>query len=147
MNLDFLSKAKLTFPHGNSKSEEHTLEVGRGLAAAVCLVELTMTFPCFPVSCSFGGAHCCSANFCPRSVVKTLDFSHSGNVTRFYTWPCGKGNAESKDEANATSYKCDWAGANLDNAFDGRDAMSAITFLAPGTWMVITGPQWTLWIM
>ncbi len=52
MNFDLTSEAKLSFPHGNSKGEEHVVNVCWGLAvpAMVVGVEIAVLEPRFPVA-------------------------------------------------------------------------------------------------
>jgi hypothetical protein len=83
LNLDPTSKAKLAFPHGNSKGEEHVFnDAGREANAVVILwVEVTVRRPCGPVAVTSSVIHCCSSNCLPRNVSKTLDFSQIGTIT------------------------------------------------------------------
>jgi len=91
-----------------------------------------MRLPRLPVAFAFGPVHCRSSNRFPRSVSKTLDFIHSGTLTRDQVWLSGKGKTVSNDERNAASVSGDGA-QNIVCAFDGREAMSAMTLSTPGT--------------
>ncbi len=82
LNLDLTSKPILSFPHGNSKGEEHVIDVGRGQVGSAIIVgvELAMLGPGFPVTVLDGAIHHCRSNCCPRSVPKTFDYSQSGTI-------------------------------------------------------------------
>ncbi len=98
LNLDLISEANLTFPHGNRKSEEHVMGVVGELASTVSLIEPAVSFPHFPVTVFLGLAYCCRPNCFPRNASKMLDFSFSCPGTSFHTCLFGKGNAVLKDE-------------------------------------------------
>ena len=46
------------------------------------------------------------------------------------------------DIAKSLSNSLVFVGANIANAFSGQDATSAITFLSPGTWILMICPVW-----
>ncbi len=83
LNLDLTSEPVLSFLHGNSKGEEHVVDVGRGQVGSAIIVgvESAMLGPGFPVTVIDGAIHCCRSNCCPRSVSKTFDFSQSGTIS------------------------------------------------------------------
>ncbi len=107
LNLDLASKAKLAFPHGNSKGEEHVFNVvGREANTAVILwVEATVRCPLAPVAVPFGAVHCCSSNCLPCNVSKTLDFSQIGTIASCQVCCLGNGKAISNDETKSLSDK------------------------------------------
>ncbi len=82
LNLDLTSKPILSFPHGNSKGEEHVVDVVRGQVESLIIVgvESAMLGPGFPVTVLDGAIHRCRSNCCPRSISKTFDFSQSGTI-------------------------------------------------------------------
>ncbi len=133
LNLDFMSVTILAFPHGNSKGEESVredmwrLDFARGI-----MIEPTVHLPCFPVAMPLGSVHCCSAICFPRSISKTLNLSQRSTAVSVYRWLSGNGNTVSKDKQKSMS---DRLGVELNScwAFEGRDAMLAITFSIPGT--------------
>ncbi len=88
-----------------------------------------------------GSIHCCSANCFPRRVSKTLDLSQRGTAASVHCWLSGNGNTVSKGERKLMSDRADVEQNNC-LAFEGQDAMSAITFSSPGTCTVVRWPAW-----
>ncbi len=82
LNLDLTSEPVLSFPHGNSKGEEHVVDVRRGQVGSMIIVgvESAMLGPGFPVTVLDGAIHSRRSNCCPRSILKTFDFSQSGTI-------------------------------------------------------------------
>ena len=137
LNLDFMSVTILAFPHGNSKGEKLVHEDVWCLDFTGCIViEPAVCLPCLLVAVPLGSIHCRSANRFPRRVLKTLDLSQQGTAASIHRWLLGRGNTVSKDKRKLMSDRADVERNNC-LAFDGRDAMSAITFSSPGTCNVV----------
>jgi hypothetical protein len=135
LSLDLTSKAKLAFPHGNSKSEEHVFNVvGREAYTVVILwVEATVHCPHAPVAVAFGAVHCCSSNCLLRNVSKTLDFSQIGTIASCQVCCLGNGEAISNDETKSLPDKFGPSAENSAHALDGQEAMLAMMLSGPGT--------------
>jgi hypothetical protein len=135
LNLDSTSEAVLAFPHGNSKREEHILDVvwREVWAPLVEWEESAMIFPRTPVAFAHSTVHCRSSNCFPRNVSKTLDFSLMGTIANCHACCSGKGNVVSKAETKSWSDKTGCSDLNNACALEGRDAMSAMVLSFPGT--------------
>ena len=105
VNFDLTSEAELSFPHGNSKCEEHVSNVCWGLAmpAMVVGVELAVLEPRFPVAGPGGAVHRRRSNRLPRSVSKTLDFSQIGTIASRHRCCVGRGKTRSKARVKSRS--------------------------------------------
>jgi hypothetical protein len=142
LNLDLMSVTVLAFLHGDSKSEELVCEdVWRLDFPGGIVIEPAVYLPCIPVAVLLGSIHCRSANRFPRRVLKTLDLSQQGTAASVHCWLSGNGNTVPKDERKLMSDRADVEKNNC-LAFEGRDAMSAITFSSPGTCTVVRRPAW-----
>jgi hypothetical protein len=142
LNLDLMSATVLAFPHGNSKSEEPVREdVWRLDFTGGIVIEPAVHLPCVPVAVPLGSIHCRSANRFPRRVSKMLDLSKQGTAASVHCWLLGNGNMVSKDERKLMSDRADVEQNNC-LAFEGWDAMSAITFSSPSTCTVVRRPAW-----
>ena len=142
LNLDLTSVTVLTFPHGDSKGEESVREdVWRLDFTGGIVIEPAMRLPCLPIAETLGSIHCRSANRFSRRLSKMLDLSQRGTAASVHCWLSGRGNMVSKDKRKSMSDRTDVEQNNC-LAFDGRDAMSAITFSSPGTCTVVRRPAW-----
>jgi hypothetical protein len=147
LNLDLMSVTILAFPHGNSKGEELVREdVWRLDFAGGIVIEPAVYLPRFPVAMPLGSIHCCSADHFPCSALKTLNLSQRGMAASFHCWMLGNGNAVSKDERKSMSDRAEVYQNNC-WAFEGWDAMSAITFSTLGTCTVVKQPAWAQYSM
>ncbi len=147
LNLDLISVTVLAFPHGNSKGEELVHEEVWCLDfTGGIVIEPAVRLPCLPVAVLLGLIHCRSANCFPRRVSKTLDLSQQGTAASVHRWLLGRGNTVSKDKWKLISDRADVERNNC-LAFDGCDAMSAITFSSPGTCTVVRRPTWAQYSM
>ena len=135
LNLDLTSEAMLTFPHGNSKGEEHVFNVvGREVwTPLIEWEEFTMLLPCTPVALAHCTVHCHSSNCFPRNVSKTLDFRLRGTIANCHACCWGKGNVVSNAETKSWSDKTGCSDLNNACAVEGRDAMPAMVLSFPGT--------------
>jgi hypothetical protein len=140
LNLDLISETVLAFPHVNSKGEEPVREHSlRKYLAGGVVIEPVVRFPRLPVALAFGPIHCSRSNRFPRSVSKTLNLNQFGTVASDHAWLSGKRKVVSKEEQNSRSESGESARNNF-CAFDGRDAISAMTLSTPGTWTVVRRP-------
>ncbi len=82
LNLDLTFEPVLSFPHGNSKGEEHVVDVRRGQVGSAIIVgvESAMLGPGFPVTVLDGAIHRHRSHRCPCSISKTFEFSQSGTI-------------------------------------------------------------------
>ena len=135
LNLDLTSEAVLAFPHGNSKCEEHILDVvwREVWALIVEWEESAMIFSRTPVAFGHSTVHCRSSNCFPRNVSKTLDFSLLGTIASCHACCSGNGNEMSNAETKSWSDKIGCSDLNNACALEGRDAMSTMVLSFPGT--------------
>ncbi len=147
LNLDLMPISILVFPHGNSKGEEPVSEDVRWKNGAWgVMMEPPVRFPHLPVALPVQPIHCCRSNCFPCSISKTLNLSHQGKASRVHNWLPGNRNMVSNEEQKSRSVRV-CAEQNNFWAFEGRDAMLAITFLMPGTWTVVSRPVWVQYNM
>jgi hypothetical protein len=142
LNLDLTSEPVLSFPHGNSKGEEHVLDiVGRPFWRLSAAGEKpAMPLPRDPVPVPDGPVHCRRSNRRPRNVSKTFDFNHSGTIASCHSCWSGNENVVLKDEmclGSEITGPYEW---NIAFALVGREAMSAMILSVPGTWIVVSRP-------
>ncbi len=137
LNLDLMSEPVLSFPHGNSKGEEHVVDVGRGQVgfAIIVRVESAMLGPGFSVTVLDGAIHHRRSNRCPRSVLKMFNFSQSGTIASPHLWSV-RSNAVTK----LGSERVGVLHGKRACALDGLDAMSAMIMSFPGTCTVVRRP-------
>jgi hypothetical protein len=102
-------------------------------------VEPAVRFPRLPVALAFSPVHCSRSNRFPRSVSKTLNLNQCGTVANDHIWLSGNGKVVSKEEQKSRSESGDSA-QNSFWAFDGRNAIQAMTLSMPGTWTVVRRP-------
>ena len=135
LNLEPTPKAVLAFLHGNSKGEKHVFDVTRGerRSTAVERIQAAMRLPRTPVPLPFGPIHSCRSNCFPRNVSKMLNFTHSGTSVMLHVCCSGSGKATLNEETKSWSDRTGVVARKKVNAFDGREAISAMMFSGPGT--------------
>ncbi len=130
-----MAEAIPTFPHGDSKGEEHVFNVAGQppwpLAAA--WEEAAMPLPCNPVLFLDGPIHYRRSNRLSRNVSKTFDFNHGGTIASCYSCWSGNGKAVWKEEISSGLDSTRPSKQNIAFALEGREAMSAMTLSFPRT--------------
>jgi hypothetical protein len=133
--LDLTAEAVLTFPHGDSKGEEHVLDiVGRPFWRLSAAGEKpAMPLPRDPVPVPDGPVHCRRSNCRPCNISKTFDFNHGGTIASCHSCWWGNGKVVLKDEMSLGSESTGPSERNIEFALEGREAMSAMILSFPWT--------------
>ncbi len=143
LNLDLISEIILAFPHGDSKGEEPVRENPlREYVAGGVEVEPAVRFPRLPVALAFSPVHCSRSNQKSTQRLEDVESQPMWNGCQRPRLVSGKGKVVSKEEQNPRSESGDSA-RNSFCAFDGRDAISAMTLSMSGTWTVVRRPACT----
>jgi hypothetical protein len=133
--LDLTAEAVLTFPHGDSKGEEHVLDiVGRPFWRLSAAGEKpAMPLPRDPVPVPDGPVHCRRSNRRPRNVSKTFNFNHGGTIASCHSCWSGNKNVVLKEKMSSGSESAGPSEQNIAFALEGQEAMSAMILSFPQT--------------
>ena len=143
LNSDLSAVSVVSLPDAYSKGKECIDLLDPGTVAEVLVMQVfsaAEVCPCIPALDSLLIIHCCIPNRLPRNVSKMFETRRGSGTTSCHWACCGRGNFVVNNCKKASSERLDVLVCKNVLALEGRDAISAISFGSPATWVVDSGP-------